>query len=208
MNGKYVDITGMKFGRLTAVYHISRKGKAIKPKSLWMCTCECGGTAVVDAYRLKHGETKSCGCIVREGVKPRKTDAQKRLRRIWIGMKQRCLNPSIPEYKYYGLRGIAITNEWLDDFETFYRWAIANGYQNDLTIDRISSDGNYEPSNCRWITIQDQQRNRRNNVHLTIGNETHSMTEWSKISGTKVGTISFRHKRGWSDIECVYGRAQ
>ncbi len=206
MAGKFVDITGMKFGRLTAVYHISRQGKAIKPKSFWMCTCECGGTAVVDAYRLRHGETRSCGCIVREGVKPRKTDDQKRLRRIWIGMKQRCFNSSCKEYKYYGLRGVTITKEWLEDFEVFYQWAIANGYRNDLTIDRISSNGNYEPSNCRWITIQDQQRNRRNNVRLTVNGVTHSVAEWARITGFCGSTIALRHKRGWSDYECVYGR--
>jgi len=95
----------------------------------------------------------------------------KRLKSILANMKSRCYNDKIPDFVNYGKRGITVCEEWLDCFEIFQEWALANGYSNDLTIDRIDNNGNYEPSNCRWVTKRDQVRNRSNNVWYEINGE-------------------------------------
>ena len=102
---------------------------------------------------------------------------EKRIHGIWRGMKQRCQNPNCHSYKNYGGRGINICDEWLD-FENFYEWALSSGYQDELQIDRINNDGNYEPSNCRWVTPKENARNKRNNRYITIDGETRCISEW------------------------------
>jgi hypothetical protein len=98
-------------------------------------------------------------------------------------MKQRCFNPNYPRYKDYGGKGITMCDAWKDDFEVFMNWSLSNGYTDTLTIDRIDNDGNYEPDNCRWITNEMQQLNRRNNRNITYKDKTLTVTEWSKITG-------------------------
>lgn len=153
---KLIDLTGQKFGRLTVIERHDAKR--------WKCICDCGNTTYSDGYQLRKGIAKSCGCYHKEtcGVPHRKHGfAGSRLYRIYYKMKERCYKPSNDNYKYYGARGITICDEWLNDFKTFADWSVSHGYQDNLTIDRINPNGNYEPSNCRWITIQEQQRNRR-----------------------------------------------
>ena len=108
--------------------------------------------------------TLSCGCYNKELVKKvnvKHNMSYSKLYKVWQGMKTRCYNPNFIYYCNYGSRGITICNEWLNDFKSFYDWAIDNGYKEGLTIDRINNDGNYEPSNCRWITRAEQNRNQR-----------------------------------------------
>ena len=112
-------------------------------------------------------------------------------------MKARCYNPNCKAYKNYGGRGIRICDEWLEDFMNFYNWAIENGYQDNLTIDRIDNNGNYEPSNCRWITDYEQRFNKRNNKILTIERETKTITEWAKLYNLNIHTIYSRIRYGW-----------
>lgn len=129
--------------------------------------------------------------------------------RIYIihkGMKQRCYDKNYRKYKNYGGRGITICDEWLDDFGAFYDWAMNNGYRDDLTIDRIDANGNYEPSNCRWITNVEQQNNKTNNVLLTYNGETKTAMQWSNELNINIHTIYTRHSRKWSDKECLFGR--
>ena len=104
-----------------------------------------------------------------------------RLYTIYANIKTRCYNKKNSRYQLYGARGITMCDEWKDDFQTFYDWAMANGYRQDLTIDRIDTNGNYEPSNCRWATWRVQQNNRGNNHLLTYRGETHTMAEWARI---------------------------
>ena len=113
-------------------------------------------------------------------------------------MKDRCYNSNSKNYKNYGLRNIKVCIEWKNNFINFYDWAINNGYKDNLTIDRIDVNGDYEPSNCRWATVKQQQNNKRNNHVLCYKNEKHNITEWGLILGIKRDTIYNRLRRGWT----------
>ncbi|MCZ9311788.1 MAG: hypothetical protein O0V67_00275 [Methanocorpusculum sp.] len=123
------------------------------------------------------------------------------LYRVWNAMKQRCKNPAVKEYKYYGAKGISVCKEW-EHFEKFRDWSLSNGYKQGLTLDRIDTCGNYQPLNCRWVTVKEQQRNKTNNVLLSFNGETHCAKEWSEILEIKYKTIMTRLARGY-EIEKV-----
>jgi len=127
-----------------------------------------------------------------------------RLYRIWQAMKTRCYNPNFVRFKDYGGRGITICNEWLNDFQAFYDWSIKHGYQEHLTIDRINNNGDYEPSNCRWVTNTIQVNNSRQCNLIEFNGEIHNLTEWSKILGIPRYVLSNRiNSYGW-DIERAF----
>lgn len=113
-------------------------------------------------------------------------------------MKKRCYLKCNHDYKNYGARGIAVCDEWRNDFMAFYNWSMANGYNDTLTIDRIDVNGNYEPNNCRWCNMKQQARNRRNNIYFTYNGETHCLTDWCEILGLNRKTIYERLRHGWS----------
>lgn len=189
------DISGIKFGRLTAVciHHLGKQG------CYWKCKCDCGNEAVVRSSSLLSGDTKSCGCL-RSEILIHKTHGMTntRLYRIWSGMKDRCMNPNSKYKKRYHDRGITICQEWLDDFMNFYNWAMANGYSDALTLDRIDNNKNYSPDNCRWATYKEQANNKDNNVFLLFNDEMKTISEWGEELGIKDGTIRARLNRGWS----------
>lgn len=118
-----------------------------------------------------------------------------RIHRIWSNLKQRCYNPKRPDFKYYGERGITVCDEWKDDFRAFYNWAMSNGYQDDLTLDRIDSDGNYEPSNCRWVTMKVQTNNKRCNIRVVVDGKEKSLKELSNETGIKYTTLYMRYRK-------------
>lgn len=153
---KLIDLTGQKFGYWTVLKYVGN--------SLWQCRCECGTEAEIDSYSLRSGNSHSCGCYQKEVASKthRKHGfTRKRLYRIYYKMKERCYKPTNDNYKYYGGLGITICDEWLNSFPKFAEWALANGYADNLTIDRKDNTKGYSPDNCRWITIQEQQGNRR-----------------------------------------------
>lgn len=118
-------------------------------------------------------------------------------------MKTRCYNPSSNKYHAYGGRGIKVCDEWKNSFANFKKWALSNGYANNLTLDRINNNGNYEPSNCRWVTNKQNTNNTRRNRILTYNGENHTMSEWCEILGVKLQTLSARIYRGWSVEDAI-----
>ena len=192
--GNFKDKTGMRFGKLTVIEYA---GSNAKQHSLWLCKCECGKTTIVRGGNLTSGNTTSCGCKDHHLAKTRIYD-------IWHGMKSRCYRKNHVHYKNYGGRGISVCDEWKNDFMSFYDWAIKNGYDDSLTIDRINNDGNYCPENCRWVTQQEQMNNTRFNRNITFNGETHTLTEWSRICGISISSLYYRIRSGW-ELEKVFG---
>ena len=150
---------------------------------------------------LRRGNTKSCGCYNKDRIKEINTKYKqfdKRLYRIYNHIKDRCYRKNDPSYKWYGAHNIKMCDEWLNDFETFYNWSMNNGYKDNLTIDRIDVNNNYEPSNCRWVDMKTQCRNRTSNKYYTINGETRCLTEWCEILNLNYGTVQSRLLYGWS----------
>ena len=199
---KVLDLTGQKFNRLTVIKRVENKGK----NPMWLCRCDCGNETIVRGSHLTNNKIKSCGCYNKEVASKRLSTHLKsktKLYKIWQNMKKRCYNEYSTHYQNYGGRGIKVCNEWLDDFMNFYNWAMANGYKepkksHDITIDRINNNGNYEPSNCRWVDMKIQTNNRRHNHLITYKNETHTMSEWCDITGITKGALEYRLSAGWN----------
>ena len=201
------DLTGKKFGKLEVI-GVHDTGSR---KTYYVCQCDCGNIKVVRADALISGATKSCGCIKKEQDKINLTANHKhkmsgtRIYETWQDMKRRCYNKQNARYDRYGGRGITVCDEWLNNFQSFYDWAISNGYSDDLTIDRIDNDGNYEPSNCRWSTAKEQCNNRGSNINITIGNATKSLMRWCEIFNVDYKKVYARYKRnGYEGIDRLF----
>ena len=158
ISSNFVDLTGQTFGYLTV---LGRGENNAHGNARWRCRCVCGRETLVVTSKLRKGLTISCGCMgLRHATeaKLRHGDALSsktvRLYKIWSAMKRRCYNPNCDPYKYYGGKGVKVCDEWLE-YEGFKSWALANGYSDNLTIDRIDSNGDYEPENCQWVTMSE-----------------------------------------------------
>jgi hypothetical protein len=154
---------GEKFGQLTVMECC---GTDKQQRRVYKCLCDCGNYTITTAPHLRSGNTKSCGCLVLKENKSRtlyhlESKTKRRLRNIYDGMIKRCYNKNFSGYKYYGFRGIKICDDWMHSFKLFYTWALCNGYQSNLTIDRTNNDGDYKPNNCRWTTMTEQAKNKR-----------------------------------------------
>ena len=151
--------------------------------------------------QLTLGKTKSCGCLrkivsAKQGkVNSRHGDTGTRLWKIWLGMKDRCARNA-----RYRSRGITVCDEWLD-YACFKKWAMNNGYEDFLTIDRINNDLGYSAENCRWATYKQQERNRTNNILLTVNGQTKCLSEWAETTGISEQTLRWRVRGGWNDNE-------
>ena len=163
------NISGMKFSRLLVLEYSHNKGHY----RIWKCLCDCGNITYVSTNALNSGHTKSCSCLQKEKLilaitkhGLTKLGQESPLYSIWENVKQRCLNKKCIHYKYYGGRGITICQEWESNFKAFHDWALNNGWVSGLTLERIDVDGNYEPSNCTWITLSKQQYNKRTSSRI------------------------------------------
>lgn len=194
---KLIDLKGVRFAHLVVT---ERAGADKHGHVMWLCQCDCGKQKVVKGHKLLSGDYKSCGCM---HYKYGHGQSDTRLYHIWRTMKARCVASNSHKYHAYGGRGITICEEWLNSFESFYDWAMANGYRDDLTIDRIDNDGNYCPENCRWATPAEQANNTRKNRLLTHNGETHTVAEWAKIVGITKAALYHRLSRGWSVKEAL-----
>lgn len=195
----YIDLTGQRFGRLVVLKEVERnKFGHIQ----WLCQCDCGNTVISSTSVLRAGKRKSCGCI-----QPRYYAKNKRLYGVWCGMLNRCENQNTKSYKDYGARGIAVCPEW-HTFKNFLDWAISSGYDQEApfgeyTIDRVDTNGDYCPENCRWVSYKQQARNNRHNHLVTIDGETMPLVSAAEKYGISINTVKMRIKRGWSDVDAI-----
>lgn len=189
------NLVGQVFGFLTVV---EESGRTAKGAIEWLCKCSCGSTVNRDSTTLRLGRTTSCGCSSRSRTHGR-THGQTGtpLYRRWQAMIQRTSNSSHPFYEYYGGRGIKVCDRWRESFEAFAA-DMGPSFSPDLELDRIDTNGDYEPSNCRWATRTQQARNARSNRRLTFRGHTMTVSEWAETLGLNASTIRARlNKHGW-----------
>lgn len=185
---------GEKFGRWQIIDEDIIDGK-IK------CRCECGTVRYCSIKNLKRGLSKSCGCIQKEKLIQRNKShemSKSILYRRWASMIRRCKS----NHHRYGGRGITVCEEW-KTFEPFMEWALKNGFSEELELDRKDNDGNYEPSNCRWVTKKENARNRINNHLITINGKTKTVKEWSEETGIAYRTLLTRINKGLQGEELI-----
>ena len=200
-NLKY-DLTGQRFGRLVVICRATSDEVPDKNKQnnvFWKCKCDCGNTKFVSGGHLRDGHTQSCGCLHDENsrnVNKTHGKCHTRLHATWTNMLQRCTNPKNHKYNRYGERGICVCDEWRD-FQNFYEWAMSNGYADELTIDRIDNNGNYEPSNCRWVDSYTQMNNTSTNKMLYYKDGYYSIADISRMSETPYNLLRNRLANGW-----------
>lgn len=182
---------GTRFGKLTVISSLG--------KGWFLCKCDCGGEKITLGRRLRRGDVESCGCLLHEKCF-KHGEKDSRLYFSWKNMKNRCTNKNAHSYRNYGGRGISVCEEWRQSYTAFRDWAIASGYRDNLTIDRIDVNGNYCPENCRWVLPSDQALNKTSNRQIEWRGKTQPLCVWSKELGINYGTLKGRLNRGW-DVE-------
>lgn len=207
MGAKYNDPSyiGKKYNMLTVIGFDKKIYNSRKQAWRWRVRCDCGNETIVSPSKLFSGATKSCGCMkvarckkYTEKYRTTHGGRHERLYGIWHGMKLRCYDVGNKDYANYGERGIGICAEWKDDYAAFRSWAYANGYADNLTIERKDYNADYCPENCTWITLAEQTRNKRNNVRVQYGGKTWILSELCEAKGLPYGTIHHRLKfYGW-----------
>lgn len=204
------NLINKRFGLLVVVEEApTRKRSNGGSITMWHCKCDCGKELDVIANSLLRGRTKSCGCakskiISEKTAKHRGIDD--RLYHVWAGMKGRCYNHQNQSYQYYGGRGISVCEEWAESYAAFRDWATANGYDPNAevgkcTIDRIDNNGDYTPTNCRWVGMDVQSTNKHPSgkaIKIEYCGQLKTIKDWSEITGISSGAIRERLRRGWS----------
>lgn len=192
------DYTGQRHGRLVVLgMYLYKKNRNRSWK--WVLQCDCGAILIKDIKYFHRAQ--SCGCLVKDmaaslgkrNVSHGQTGT--RLHHIWMGMKARCLCTTNKSYSSYGGRGITICKNWIDSFESFHTWALDNGYEDTLILDRINNDGNYEPSNCRWVTYKVSANNRRKPVSILTGCREIRPKDLAEAEGVSVSSLYKRNKK-------------
>lgn len=192
-----IDLTGKQFSKLRVVDRNEINSKSGNAR--WNCKCECGNSVVVIGSHLRSGHTSSCGCIQSEKAYGL---SKTRIYTIWKGMHNRCYKKEHDAYKWYGQKGIKVCDEW-HDLMSFFRWANANGYKDDLSIDRIDSNDDYKPSNCRWKSQKEQMNNVSSNKIITYRNKEYTQSEFADTFNLKYHTVRNRIRLGWGLEEII-----
>jgi len=191
---KRIDFANKKINMLTVIKKAESKNK----RAFWLCQCDCGKKIEVMSQDLIYKTKYSCGCTRKPlGERKRKYETKnQKLYNVWHGIKQRCYDKNKKEYKYYGGRGIIMCDNWKNDFMEFQKWALENGYQENLTIDRIDTNGNYEPSNCRWITQKENNLNRKGIIKILYNDKVICLKDYCKIKNISYSTALKKYKNG------------
>lgn len=190
------DLTGMKFHNLTI---IKRLPNTIDGSAMWECLCDCGNITAARGKNIRNGAVKSCGCLRKIPYNKTHGMSKSRLYKEWAGIKARCCYKSAKKEKSYGGRGISICEEWKNSFDSFKLWALKNGYNDSLTIERIDFNGDYCPDNCRWIPFSEQCNNKRSNIIITYNGKTQTLSQWCKELCLDYKLVNSRIKKlGWS----------
>lgn len=183
------ELPGKKYGKLTIISAKRRDDNSKKNEIYVKAKCDCNGNIKEYRYHcLANGHTKSCGC----NIKTANGNSIKRLYKIWRNMQDRCYNEKNIRYEHYGKKGIIVCDEWRNSYEVFETWALANGYSDDLSIDRINNDGNYCPENCRWATVVEQANNKSINRYIEINGETKTLAQWCRQYHIKPSLVRIR----------------
>lgn len=197
-----IDLTGLKFGRWTVIKKVeSRKRNDGKTESQYLCRCDCGNEKIIAGKCLSDGSSKSCGCYRSEFQSKRMQShgmSNTRIYHEWDSMKNRCFNKR-PGTESWNGKGIKVCEEWMGKtgFKNFYKWAINNGYSDQLTLDRIDNNKDYSPENCRWADYIIQNNNSSNNVMIEYHGEIKTIAQWAKEYGINYQTLYSRIKRGY-----------
>ena len=194
------NLIGSIFGRLTVVEFVGKRNGHIQ----WKCACSCGNYRVVFRGNLTSGSTVSCGChSVEQLVKRSTTHGKSHTKEfsVWHGMRTRCNNPNSDDYPHYGSRGIKVCDRWNHSFENFL--ADMGEVPAGRTIDRIDTNGDYFPENCRWATVTEQNNNKRTNRYITVNGVAKTVLGWEKHLGYTSPVIQQRLRRGWESVEAV-----
>ena len=196
-----IDLTGKRFGKLVVLKRVENN---MHRQPQWECLCDCGNKTIVVGQKLRKGITKSCGCLVYE-QKARMTHGMTGtvLHNRWLNMKSRCFNPKNKRYARYGGRGITVCPEWMD-FSNFYEWSMANGFSENLSLDRIDNDKGYSPENCRWANPKQQSNNTSRNVKICYNGEEKTLSEWCELLNLDYKLIHGRiHQSGMTFEEAI-----
>lgn len=191
LNGNPIDLAGQRYGALSVIRRVENQGN----KRMWLCKCDCGNEVIVSLGNLRSGHSTQCKkCRDRKNSIHRTTHGHTgtSLYCVWSGMIDRCNNTKSKAYSDYGGRGISVCDEW-NDSENFINWSLENGYKEGLEIDRIDVNGNYEPSNCRWVTRLVNANNKRNNVYIEHNGETKTIAEWARYYN-----VNYKHL--WNNL--------
>lgn len=196
---KLVDLTGRRFGRLVVIKRVDND-KCNKVR--WLCQCDCEKEIIVIGGHLKSGNTKSCGCLQKEKV-TKHGHYKDEIYRAWQDMKDRCTNPNNKHYRDYGGRGITVCKEWMDSPENFIK-DMGEKWRPGLTIERTRNWEGYYLGNCKWVTIQQQQRNKRNNLYVPYKGKNRLLIELCEEHNMPRGVVWNRiYKLGWSIEEAL-----
>lgn len=183
--GKFLDITGKKYWKLTAVKYVGDRK--------WLWKCDCGNQKVCDGRLVRKGEIKSCGCLVNEYQARRNNAGGKKNKYygLWSGIKRRCFSKTDMHYPDYGARGISMAKEWQTDFWAFYEYicSLPHFEEEGTSLDRINNNGNYEPGNVRWATPKQQANNKRTSLVMDAFGKKQTCAEWAEEYGINYYTL-------------------